>query len=306
MAPETVSGRLFRLDPALAPGLYVVSTPIGNLRDISLRALDILASADLICAEDTRVSGKLLASFGVSGKLRPYHDHNGAEARPGLLADLKAGKRIALISDAGTPLVSDPGYKLVREAAEQGTKVFAVPGASAPLAALSIAGLPTDRFMFAGFPPPKSGARKTWLKDLASVPGTLVFFEGPSRLAASLSDMAEVLGPREAAVAREITKKFEEVHRGRLDMLAAGYASEDPPRGELVVVVGPPDAAAGTDANQLEALLAAADLSRPMKEVAAEIATQLGLRRRDVYERLLKLRGEGGSEERGEEESAEG
>lgn len=284
--------RIFRVDEALAPGLYVVSTPIGNLRDMTLRALDVLASADLVCAEDTRVSGKLLASFGLSARLRPYHDHNAAGVRPELIEALKGGARVALVSDAGTPLVSDPGYKLVREAAEAGVSVFAVPGASAPLAALGVAGLPTDRFMFAGFPPPKSGARKTFLKELAGVPGTLVFFEGPSRLAASLADMAEVLGDREAAVARELTKKFEEVRRGTLADLAAQYAQEEPPRGELVVVVGPPLAGEAPDEARLEAMLAAVDLSRPMKEVAAEIAAELGLKRRDVYERLLELRGE--------------
>src|SRR5690606_30340694 len=179
---------------------YVVSTPIGNLRDITLRALDVLASVDVICAEDTRVAGKLLSAFGVSARLRPYHDHNGAQARPGLLNELLTGARIALISDAGTPLVSDPGYKLVREAAGKGIPVFAIPGASAPLTALASSGLPTDRFTFAGFPPPKSSARKRFLTEMKSGQGTLIFFEGPSRLAASLADMAEVFGPREAAV----------------------------------------------------------------------------------------------------------
>jgi 16S rRNA (cytidine1402-2'-O)-methyltransferase len=281
--------RLFRVDPNLAPGLYVVSTPIGNLRDITLRALDILASADFVCAEDTRVSGKLLASFGVSARLRPYHDHNAAEARPALIRELKGGARVALVSDAGTPLVSDPGYKLVREAAAEGVPVFTVPGASAVLAGLSISGLPTDRFMFAGFPPPKSGARKHFLADLKDVLGTLIFFEGPSRLAASLADMTEVFGQRDAAIARELTKKFEEVRRGRLDQLAAAYAAEDPPRGELVVLVGPPGAEP-RDEGALDRMIAEADLSRPAKEIAAEIAEKLGVKRRDVYERLLELK----------------
>ncbi|HEX5006887.1 MAG TPA: 16S rRNA (cytidine(1402)-2'-O)-methyltransferase [Hyphomonadaceae bacterium] len=282
--------RIYRTDPGLAPGLYVVSTPIGNLRDVTLRALDILASVDVVCAEDTRVAGKLLSAFGVSARLRPYHDHNGAQARPGLLAELEKGARIALISDAGTPLISDPGYKLVREAAEKGISVFAIPGASAPLTALASSGLPTDRFMFAGFPPPKSAARKRFLVDMKSVQATLVFFEGPSRLAASLADMAEVLGPRDAAVARELTKKFEETRRGKLSELATYYAREGPPRGEIVVLVGPPPGEAEVDADAVDAAILAADDNRPLKDISAEIAERFGLRRRDIYERALELR----------------
>ncbi len=287
--------RLFRIDPELSPGLYVVSTPIGNLRDITLRALDILASADTVCAEDTRVAAKLLSAFGVSARLRPYHDHNGAQARPALLNELLTGARVALMSDAGTPLVSDPGYKLVREAAAKGIPVYSIPGASAPLAALASSGLPTDCFTFAGFPPPRSSARKAFLRDLAGIRGTLIFFEGPSRLAASLADMAEVLGVREAAVARELTKKFEETRRGTLQELAAYYAEAGPPRGEIVVLVGPgEEIAAGEDA--LDAAIAAEDLARPMKDVAAEIAAKLGLGRRVVYERMLALKQGGGSD----------
>lgn len=284
------STKLFRTDPDLAPGLYVVSTPIGNLRDISLRALDILASVDMVCAEDTRVTAKLLNAFGVSARLRPYHDHNGAQARPQLLAELAKGARIALVSDAGTPLISDPGFKLVREAAEQGHTVIAIPGASAPLTALAASGLPTDRFMFAGFPPPRSSARKRFLAEIKSSQATLVFFEGPSRLAASLSDMAEVLGAREAAVARELTKKFEEIRRAPLADLAAYYAEQGPPRGELVILVGPPGAPEATDEAALDAAILSADDSRPLKEIAAEIAEKFGLKRRDVYERALELR----------------
>jgi 16S rRNA (cytidine1402-2'-O)-methyltransferase len=282
--------RLFRLDPALAPGLYVVSTPIGNLRDITLRALDILASADVVCAEDTRVAGKLLSAFGVSARLRPYHDHNGAQQRPGLLKELETGARIALISDAGTPLISDPGYKLVREAAARGIPVIAIPGASAPMAALASSGLATDRFMFAGFPPPKSSARKRFLAEMKSAQATLIFFEGPSRLLASLSDMAETFANRPAVVARELTKKFEEIRRGTLPELAAYYAKAGPPRGEIVVLVGPPSGAPETTEAALDAAILAADASRPVKELAAEIAEQLGLKRRDVYERALELR----------------
>lgn len=287
---EAGSSRLFRTDPRLAPGLYVVSTPIGNLRDITLRALDILASVDVVCAEDTRVAGKLLNAFGVSARLRPYHDHNGAQARPGLLNELETGSRIALMSDAGTPLISDPGYKLVREAAEKGIAVYAIPGASAPLTALASSGLPTDRFTFAGFPPPKSSARKRFLAEMKSTQGTLIFFEGPSRLAASLADMADVLGPRDAAVARELTKKFEETRRGSLADLAAHYAEAGPPRGEIVVLVGPPEGRDAPEEGALDAAILAADDTRPLKEIAAEIAEALGLKRRDVYERALELR----------------
>jgi 16S rRNA (cytidine1402-2'-O)-methyltransferase len=281
---------LFRVDPDLPAGLYVVSTPIGNLRDITLRALDILASVDVVCAEDTRVSAKLLSAFGLSARLRPYHDHNGAQARPVLLDELENGARIAVISDAGTPLVSDPGYKLVREAAERGISVIAIPGASAPLAALASSGLPTDRFTFAGFPPPKSGARRRFLAELKANAGTLVFFEGSSRLAASLADMAEVLGVRDAAVARELTKKFEEIRRGPLAELAAHYAEAGPPRGEIVVLVGPGHEAEAPDENTLDAAILAAGEDRPLKEIAAEIAERFGLRRREVYERALALR----------------
>jgi 16S rRNA (cytidine1402-2'-O)-methyltransferase len=206
------------------------------------------------------------------------------------LNELARGARIALISDAGTPLVSDPGYKLVREAAEQGASVFAIPGASAPLAALAASGLPTDRFMFCGFPPPRSAARRRFLNEMKTAQATLVFFEGPSRLAGSLSDMAEVLGPRGAAVARELTKKVEEIRRGTLPDLAAHYGREGPPRGEIVVLVGPPHAVATGDADALDAAILDADDARPLKEVAAEIAGRLGIKRRDVYERALELR----------------
>ena len=287
---EAGASKLFRVDPDLAPGLYVVSTPIGNLRDITLRALDILASCDVVCAEDTRVAAKLLSAFGVSARVRPYHDHNGAHARPGLLKDLQGGARIALISDAGTPLVSDPGFKFVREAAQQGINVFAIPGASAPLAALASSGLPTDRFTFAGFPPPKSAARRRFLTELKSVSGTLIFFEGPSRLVASLTDMAEVLGGRDAVVARELTKKFEELRRGTLPQLAAHYAEAGPPRGEIVVLVGPGEGAETPDADALDAAILEAGEERPIKEMAAEIAERFGMKRRDVYERALELR----------------
>ncbi len=281
--------RLYTRDPGLAPGLYVVSTPIGNLRDVTLRALDVLASVDLICAEDTRVTAKLLAAYSISTPLRPYHDHSKAADRAEILRKLQDGARVALVSDAGTPLISDPGFKLVRELRSADVDIFAIPGASSVLAALASAGLPTDRFMFVGFPPQKAGPRHSFLDELAAVSTTLVFFEGPSRLSASLKDMAKRLGDRPAVVARELTKKFEEVRAGRLSELAAAY-QDDPPRGEVVLVVGPPDASR-PDANELDALIEKAGTDRPLKEVAAEIADVLGLRRREVYERALELRG---------------
>jgi 16S rRNA (cytidine1402-2'-O)-methyltransferase len=293
-----VSHALLRVDPGLAPGLYVVSTPIGNLRDITLRALDVLASVDLVCAEDTRVTRRLLAAHGVSARLRPYHDHNAAQARPALLAMLQDGARIALVSDAGTPLVSDPGYKLVREALDSGVRVHPVPGPTAAAAALTAVGLPSDRFLFVGFLPSRGSARRAELMALAGVRASLIAYEGPSRLAECLADMASVLGAsREAAVARELTKRFEEVRRGPLGELAQAYAQAEPPRGEVVVVVGPPseqDAETpGIDA--IDAAIGAEDPARPLKIVAAEIAARLGVKRREVYARMLILRAGAGS-----------
>jgi 16S rRNA (cytidine1402-2'-O)-methyltransferase len=276
-------------DAPLAPGLYVVATPIGNLRDITLRALDVLAAADLVLAEDTRVTGKLLSAFRLSAKLERYDEHGAERARPKALAALAEGGRVALVSDAGTPLVSDPGYRLVREAAAAGHAVFPIPGASALLAGLSVAGLPTDRFLFAGFPPPKSAARRTFLEELAGVRATLVFFEGGSRLAASLGDMAAVLGDREAVVCRELTKLYETVVRGRLTELAADPQFEAP-RGELVVLVGPGREAQAT-AEDADVALADALARLSPGEAASEVAKQLGLPRRDLYRRAMALRG---------------
>jgi 16S rRNA (cytidine1402-2'-O)-methyltransferase len=277
-------------DAPLAPGLYVVATPIGNLRDITLRALDVLAAADLVLAEDTRVAGKLLSAYGLSAKLERYDEHGAGRARPRAMAALAEGKRVALISDAGTPLISDPGYKLVREAAAQGVAVFPIPGASALLAGLSAAGLPTDRFLFAGFPPPKSAARRTFLEELAPIRATLVFFDGGSRLAASLIDMAAVFGPREGVVCRELTKLYETIVRGPLPELAADPQFEAP-KGELVILVGPGRAAEATAGDIDTALADALTRLRPA-EAAAEVAKALGLPRRDVYQRAMALRAE--------------
>lgn len=274
---------------AVAPGLYVVSTPIGNLRDITLRALDILGGVEEVLAEDTRVASKLLSAYGVKARLSPYHDHNGAERRPGLLKRLEEGGRIALISDAGTPLVSDPGWKLVHEALEQGVKVYPVPGASALLAGLVASGLPSDRFLFAGFLPPKSGARRTEIESLKQVPATLVFYESGPRLADTLADLAAVLGSRDGAVARELTKLFEETRRGTLADLAAHYEQAGPPRGEIVLLVGPPSATVASAAD-LDAALRVALTEMPTKDAAAAVAGALGLPKREVYQRALQLK----------------
>jgi 16S rRNA (cytidine1402-2'-O)-methyltransferase len=275
-------------DAPLAPGLYVVATPIGNLRDITLRALDVLAQADLVLAEDTRVAGKLLQAFGLSAKLERCDEHGEVRATPRALAALEAGQRVALVSDAGTPLVSDPGYRVVREAAEAGHPVIPIPGASALLAGLSVSGLPTDRFLFAGFPPPKSAARKTFLTELAGVRATLVFFEGGSRLADSLADMAQVLGDREAVVCRELTKLYETVVRGRLSALAADpqFAA---PKGEIVVLVAAGRETEATAADADAALAEALSRLKPA-DAAAEVAKALGLPRRDLYRRALELK----------------
>jgi 16S rRNA (cytidine1402-2'-O)-methyltransferase len=280
----------------LAPGLYLVATPIGNARDITLRALDVLAAADLLAAEDTRRARKLLAIHGVrrEGRILSYHDHNGAQQRPRLLAALAEGRSVALVSDAGTPLVADPGYRLAAEAIAAGHPVTAVPGASALLAALALAGLPTDRFLFAGFLPPRQAARRRALAELAAVPATLVFYESPRRLAASLADMATVLGAgRPAAVCRELTKRFEEAVRAPLGELADRAAAGAAPKGEVVVLAGPPgEAPAGADA--LDAALAAALAGQSVKDAAAEVAGALGLPRRQVYARALVLAGRSG------------
>ena len=273
----------------LAPGLYLVATPIGNLRDITLRALDVLFAADMVLAEDTRVTAKLLNAFGLSKKLERYDEHAADRAAPKVLKALAEDARVALVSDAGTPLVSDPGSRLAIAAIAQGSAVYPIPGASALLAGLSVAGLPTDRFLFAGFPPAKSAARRTFLEELAGVRATLVFFEGASRVAASLADMAAVFGAREAAVARELTKLYETVVRGPLDQLAA-----DPdftaPKGEFVIVVAPGRDEAASPADTDQALIDALKRLRPA-EAAAEVAKAFGLPRRDLYRRAMEMRG---------------
>ena len=279
--------------PGLHPGLHVVATPIGNAADISARALDVLAGADAVACEDTRVTGKLLAMHGLKVRLTPYHEHNARRARPALLARLARGEVVALVSDAGTPLISDPGYRLVRAALDAGHPVTTVPGPSAPIAALTVSGLPPDRFLFAGFLPSRGAARRSELADLAKVPATLVFLESPRRLAASLADMAAVLGPRAAAVARELTKRFEEVRRGALDELARAYGAEDAPKGEVVVVVGPPGDAPAEDDAAVDERLRHALEANSVRDAAAQVAAATGRSRRQVYARALALSRDG-------------
>lgn len=275
---------------SLPGGLYVVATPIGNLGDISFRALETLAAAKAILAEDTRVTKILLARYGITTPLIAYHEHNAAEMRPRVLERLSKGEALALVSDAGTPLVSDPGYKLVEAAVEAGYKVVPIPGASAVLAALVVAGLPTDRFFFEGFLPPKQTARRERLETLSTIPGTLVFFESPRRTAEMLADAHAVLGDRPAAVARELTKLFETVRRGTLSQLAAQFADEDTPKGEIVILIGPPsDNALVQDDNGIDALLRVRLKTHSVKDAVTLVVQETGLPKKRVYARALAL-----------------
>jgi 16S rRNA (cytidine1402-2'-O)-methyltransferase len=277
--------------PALAPGLHIVATPIGNLRDITLRALEVLAAADLIACEDTRVTRKLVDHYGIGVRLTPYHEHNAAQARPKLLADMANGAAIALVSDAGTPLISDPGFKLVRETHAAGHCVTALPGASALLAALAVSGLPTDRFFFEGFLPAKAAQRAARIAELRRIPATLVLFETGPRIAAALADLAAGLGLRDAAICRELTKLHEEVRRGPLAEIAA-QAGNSETRGEFVIVIGPPrdGEATATDDDALDALLRDALKRVSVKDAVAEVAEVTGRARRDIYQRALALK----------------
>lgn len=270
-------------------GLILVATPIGNAADITLRALSVLAGAAVVACEDTRVTGKLLAMHGVSASLTPYHEHNAARALPLLIGRLKNGESVALVSDAGTPMVSDPGYRLVRACLDEGIPVTAVPGASSVLTGLQLSGLPTDRFLFAGFLPVKTAARRRVLAELAPVPATLIFLENPKRLDGSLTDMADVLGDRSAAVARELTKLFEEVRRAPLAELARHYAEAGPPKGEVVVVVAPPSAAAETPDETVDRLLREALATTSLRDAVDAVAAATGRPRRQVYARALAV-----------------
>jgi 16S rRNA (cytidine1402-2'-O)-methyltransferase len=273
----------------LAPGLYVAATPIGNLGDITLRVLQALAGVDVIACEDTRVTRKLLDRYGITTPLSPYHEHNAEKARPALLRRLAEGAAIALVSDAGTPLISDPGFKLVRAAQEAGHAVTALPGASAVLSALTVAGLPTDQFFFAGFLPPKAAARQARIAELARLPGTLVLFETGPRVAAALADLAAGLGAnREAALCRELTKLHEEIKRGDIAKLAEACAGEQP-RGEIVLVIAPRPQEAETSLAETETMLREALARHSLKDAVGEVVQATGRSRREVYQRALAL-----------------
>jgi 16S rRNA (cytidine1402-2'-O)-methyltransferase len=287
-AHSVVSGLL--TEP-LAPGLYLVATPIGNLADISLRALSVLARADIIYCEDTRHSARLLQHYAISTRTRPFHEHNEEREGERIISELKSDKRVAIISDAGTPLLSDPGFKLVRAASAEGIPVFAIPGASAVLSALTISGLPTDAFFFAGFLPPKQSARRTRLSELSQIPGSLVFYEAPHRVAETLADMAALLGDRQAAVARELTKLHEDVVRGSLAEVADA-TSEHAIKGEVVIVVGPEQAQAVSD-EALTARLSAALEVMSLKDAAKALADELGVPKARVYALGIKAKDEG-------------
>jgi 16S rRNA (cytidine1402-2'-O)-methyltransferase len=273
-------------------GLYLVATPIGNLGDISLRALEVLAGADCIACEDTRVTGKLTQRYGIQTPLTPYHEHNAAQARPKLLARLASGEAIALVSDAGTPLISDPGYRLVSEAVAAGFAVVPLPGASAVLGALTVAGLPTDRFFFEGFLPAKQAGRQKRIAELATIPATLVLFESGPRLAAALADLAAGLEPRVAAVCRELTKLHEEIRRGDLTALAQDYAAGAEIRGEIAIVVAPPAQVEAT-AGDVDELLRRALARVSVKDAVGEVALATGRPRREVYQRALDIEKDG-------------
>jgi len=278
-----------RVPRELAPGLYVTATPIGNARDITLRALDVISAVDAIVAEDTRVTAKLLSILGLQKPLLAYNDHNASRERPKILARLRAGQRLALVSDAGTPMISDPGFKLVREAIASDLSVQVVPGPSALLAALAASGLPTDKFLFAGFLAPKQSERRKALAEWKTVRATLIFFESAQRLAETLSDMASILGPRPVSIARELTKLHEEITRGDLETLAEAYGRRDQPKGEITLVVGPPldDA---PDMTRADALIEMALPYMPVRAASELISEALGAPRRDIYARALALK----------------
>ena len=275
----------------LSPGLYVVATPIGNLRDVTFRALATLAAANAVLAEDTRVTKRLLAHYGITTPLVTYNEHSNEAVRERMILRLREGQALALVSDAGTPLVSDPGYRLVQAAIEAGLAVTPIPGPSALLTALVVSGLPTDRFFFEGFLPPKSGARRTRLQEIAGIPGTLILYEAPHRLPEMLADAADVLGERPAVMARELTKLYETVRRGTLRELADAFAQEGPPKGEIVVLVGEaPRGAPGPQADAaLDVRLRAALDRHSIKDAAALVAAETGLPKREVYARALAL-----------------
>jgi len=285
----SIGGHAFTAAKARA-GLHLVATPIGNLADITLRALETLAGVDTVLCEDTRVTGRLMQRYGLRAPLRPYHDHNAASVRPAILDALAAGASFALVSDAGTPLVSDPGYRLVTEAIARAVPVEAVPGASAVLTGLCVSGLPSDRFLFAGFLPQKQAARRAMLEELKRLRATLIVFDTAPRLAASLADVAAVLGDRPLAVARELTKLHEEVLRGTTAEVAAMIAGRERLKGEICLLIGPPGESPQAGADAIDAALVEAMADASLNEAAALVAKRFGLRKRDVYARGLALK----------------
>lgn len=274
----------------MSPGLYLIATPIGNARDITLRALDLLKTADVLAAEDTRSLRHLMDLHGIAVGDRPllaYHEHNGARMRPRLLAEMAAGKAVLYASEAGTPMISDPGFDLARAAREAGHAVTSAPGASAVVTALTLGGLPTDRFLFAGFLPNAAGPRKTALQGLARIEATLIFYESPRRLEAMLRSAAEVLGDRKAAVCRELTKRFEDARQGKLSELAAHYA-ETPPKGEIVVLIDRGDSSSVSEFD-LEQEVNKALESMSVRDAADYVSARFGVKRRPVYQLAMRL-----------------
>jgi 16S rRNA (cytidine1402-2'-O)-methyltransferase len=285
-----IGAHRFGAEP-LAPGLYVVATPIGNMGDMTIRALSTLAAAETVLCEDTRTSGKLMDRFAIRTRLSPYHEHNAQKVRPQILERLKQGAAIALISDAGMPLVSDPGYRLVKEAIELGIPVTSCPGASAVLTGLALSGLPTDRFLFAGFVPQKQGERKRLFAELAPVRATLIFFESPHRIIETLHDLASDLPGRSVAVTRELTKLHEEVLRGNALEIAAALEGRPSVKGEITLLLGPPMEETAITEQDLASAIADALAEMPASKAASELARRFNLSRSDVYQRILGLKG---------------
>ena len=282
-----------KLPRNIEAGLYLVATPIGNASDITLRALDTLKAADIIACEDTRVTKKLLQIHSIKpDKLISYHEHNAEKITPRIIEHLKSGVIVALVSDAGTPMINDPGYRIAEACRNESIDVHALPGPSAVTNALVLAGLPTDRFMYCGFPPARQGKRRAWLGSVLAVDATLVFLESAQRLASSLVDMNVVLGPRPACVLREMTKKFEEVRHGSLDELAAHYLEAGPPKGEVTLVIGAPEEAQEINTDDIDTRLRTALAKESVREAASRLAVETGLSRRDIYNRALAIKAE--------------
>ncbi len=279
--------------PALVAGLHLVATPLGNLADVSLRSLAVLAAADIVLCEDTRITSRLMQRYSIETRLKPYHDHNAASIRPGLLEQLSAGAAIALVSDAGMPMVSDPGYKLVRDCVEHGIAVDVVPGPTAPVTALALSGLPSDRFLFAGFLPAKSGARQRQLQELSTIPATLLLFESAARINASLAGIAEIMGSRPVAVAREMTKLHQEVLRGDAAHILAQLSDRPALKGEISIVIGPPDGEADLSEEDLSARLSDLLRDHPASKAATLLARQTGRPKAALYDLAVSLKNGG-------------